>query len=482
MKNLTSLATMLIAALVIGFAFIPQAAHAVDNAADFINAINQANTAGSGTITLTGNITLTEVDNDTNGPNGTPVITGNITINGGGFTINRAEAAPNFRIFYVTEDGSLNLNDVTIAEWGNRDAIFNDGGELAVNNTVFSNNTSWGTPIGNQEGMLLVANSTFSGNYGFYSGGIHNNEGIATIIDSIFTNNIAYVGAGIFNVYGEVTVINSVFSNNMVSTNGGGIWSQGVLTVIGSTFSGNVAWLSSGGGIQSHGTMTVTNSVSSGNSSYLASAIYSASFNAAADITNSCIQNNITEWWENPDVYDGYDNLTAEDNWWGAPDGPNTPGADTINVEVTSWLTAPPEFCLPLADDGDSPPTAQQPAPPMCNMINSAEIDAYDLPDGFYCRVLMRDGAWQTHAGTVPQELIDHGVIVAVDVFHLSGRQETNDFGGHVPVCLQGEGRLIFLDATTSPRALIELETFNEGAYTCGWIPNAGTLVLIRGN
>jgi hypothetical protein len=229
--------------------------------------------------------------------------------------------------------------------------------------------------------------------------------------------------------------------------------------------------------------LTVTGSIFSGNATILSGhggGIYALSYNnGRIEITGSCFVNNTSGRPTDVHLSDDIGFITAEDNWWGAPTGPNTPGADTTNVEVTSWLSAPPEFCLPPVDDGDSPPITHQPAPPMCNMINSAEIDAYDLPDGFYCRVLMRNGAWQVHAGGIPQGLIDNYVILAIDLFHLSG---VLDFGGHVPVCLQGEGRLIFLDATTSPRALIELETFNEGGYTCGWIPNAGTLVLIRGN
>jgi hypothetical protein len=116
----------------------------------------------------------------------------------------------------------------------------------------------------------------------------------------------------------------------------------------------------------------------------------------------------------------------------------------------------------------------------MLNEVTNGEIVAYDVPDDFYGRVLMQDGAWQTNPGTIPQELIENGVILAVDIFQLSGQQEDNEFGVHVPVCLLGSGRLIFLDATTSPRTMVELETFTQDGMTCGWIPNAGTLVLIE--
>ncbi|PJF22293.1 MAG: hypothetical protein CUN56_06710, partial [Phototrophicales bacterium] len=120
------------------------------------------------------------------------------------------------------------------------------------------------------------------------------------------------------------------------------------------------------------------------------------------------------------------------------------------------------------------------PAPPMCNTVT--DINAPGLPDGVYCRVLMRDGAWMTHAGTVPANLAQANPILAVDVFRITGQTvTTDDFGGYVQICLPGgEGRLIFLDATTSPRAQIEITPveYIDGS-TCGWIPNAGTLVLI---
>src|SRR5262249_23468093 len=68
-----------------------------------IAAINEANTNGEhNTIHLqAGTYLLTNVDNDTDGPNGLPSITGDITIRGAGAdttTIERASSAPAFRL------------------------------------------------------------------------------------------------------------------------------------------------------------------------------------------------------------------------------------------------------------------------------------------------------------------------------------------------------------------------------------------------
>jgi len=71
-------------------------------------------------------------------------------------------------------------------------------------------------------------------------------------------------------------------------------------------------------------------------------------------------------------------------------------------------------------------------------------------------------------------------VIQAVDVFGLThGGQPVARFNSSVEVCLQGAGRLLYLDATQSPRPLSLLATTSRGGYTCGVILNAGTVVLV---
>lgn len=122
---------------------------------------------------------------------------------------------------------------------------------------------------------------------------------------------------------------------------------------------------------------------------------------------------------------------------------------------------------------------SSQPPPPMANVWPGDEFTAYAVPDGFYANILMLNNVWQTQPGGISQGLIDHFVIVGIELFHLSG---TISLGAHVPVCLNGEGRLIYLDAANAPRIAIELATFSSDGYTCGYVPNAGTLVLIRDN
>jgi len=137
-------------------------------------------TAGSGadTITLSGDVILTSVNNTTSGGNGLPLITSTITIEGAGFAIARDLSAPDFRILYVEASGNLTLNDTTVTggvvvpyQGG---GIYNSGGTLMISNSTISSNnsTSTGGGIDNYDyGTVMISNSTISGNTASSSGG-----------------------------------------------------------------------------------------------------------------------------------------------------------------------------------------------------------------------------------------------------------------------------------------------------------------------
>ncbi len=280
----------------------------VGGSCTLIDAITAANTdtmtggcaAGSGadTITLSGNVTLTSVNNSTNGPNGLPVISSAITIDGAGFTIARDPSAPNFRIFRVTSSGNLTLNDTSVTNGlsGDREGagIYNTGMLTLNNSTISGNNagSSRGGGIGNRgtitlsdstvsgntsgsdggggitnggSGTLTLINSTISGNTSSGSGGILNN-GTLTLTNSTISGNTARRGGGIFNSGGTVTISNSTLSGNTASNGkGGGIYNQGdTLTLNNSTISGNTA-SSSGGGIYNRSALMLVRSLVSGN-------------------------------------------------------------------------------------------------------------------------------------------------------------------------------------------------------------------------
>lgn len=94
------------------------------------------------------------------------------------------------------------------------------------------------------------------------------------------------------------------------------------------------------------------------------------------------------------------------------------------------------------------------------------------------CRLLVQNGRFINPPEQIgAQNLIDAGVKQAVDIFDPSG---TGTAAG-AQVCLQGSGRLVFLDASTAPRAQSDLGASFNGVYSCGFIPGSGTVVLING-
>ena len=75
-------------------------------------------------------------------------------------------------------------------------------------------------------------------------------------------------------------------------------------------------------------------------------------------------------------------------------------------------------------------------------------------------------------AGVGIADLIAQGVLDAVDIWHIveSG----------VQVCFRNQGMLKFLDAATSPRAILDLPSQAIDGLTCGTIDRAGTVVLLE--
>ncbi|MEL6408553.1 MAG: pectate lyase-like adhesive domain-containing protein [Chloroflexota bacterium] len=153
MKLLRIIATFISMLMLFTLALPTQAAtFNVGTVAALITAINTANTnAQDDTINLTASITLTAVNNTADGPNGLPVIEtdggSTVTINGNGFTLSRDGAAPEFRLIH--SQGALVVNDLTltngrvVASFDSGGGIYNEGGTLEVNNSIFTNNAAF---------------------------------------------------------------------------------------------------------------------------------------------------------------------------------------------------------------------------------------------------------------------------------------------------------------------------------------------------
>lgn len=97
-------------------------------------------------------------------------------------------------------------------------------------------------------------------------------------------------------------------------------------------------------------------------------------------------------------------------------------------------------------------------------------------------QVLAQNGSFVNSVAQIgSSRLTDLGVIQAVDVFALdSNGNSILHFNNAVKVCLQGTGRLFFLDATGAPRVTVELSPLVENGYSCAFIGNPGTLVLTK--
>ena len=219
--------------------------------------------------------TLEEVNNypdhpegDDFGPVGLPSIDVPVTINGSGYaTIQRSDAdgTPAFRLFFVSENGSLTLNDLILANGNldpNRDAIdfggaiLNAGGQVEINNCLFENHSAYsGGAIHNRGGDILINTSTFENNQAEEGGALYNeNDSRLEINASTFTNNTSdYAGGALYNL-GELVVgtHDSLFRNNIAGGGGGAIVNaDGTAEISFTSFENNQS--SSGGAVATWG-------------------------------------------------------------------------------------------------------------------------------------------------------------------------------------------------------------------------------------
>ncbi|HXV61070.1 MAG TPA: choice-of-anchor Q domain-containing protein [Vicinamibacteria bacterium] len=260
----------------------------VDGGCTLVDAIDAANTdmavggctAGSGAdeIHLSGDVTLTEVNNTLDGlGNGLPSVSTDITIKGNSFTVMRDGGAmvPEFRIFHVGPTGTLTLDNTTVSNGALHDAagILNYGGSLTLNNSTVTGNTA-----------------TDSG------GGVFNNGGIAGLTNSTVSDNTASFGGGVVNVNGTLTLTNTTVSGNTVGVAGGGIANAAILTLTSSTVSGNTATTRGGGilngyfGYYGAGLYVYDSLVSDNTATYAGGGIYNIASNLT--VTRTTVSEN----------------------------------------------------------------------------------------------------------------------------------------------------------------------------------------------
>jgi CSLREA domain-containing protein len=267
------------------------------------DAIDAANTAGSGDITfksgVTGTITLatqetcTPLSDPTYHPSTAQYcIHSAVTITGpgtGSLTISGPVDPPGDRIFFIDHDGSLAISGVTLQN-GDASRSLIDGGlapagqglgggailnanQLTVDNVVFFNNNGGSyNGTGGRGGAIwatgastTVSNSYFNGNIAGDAGGaIESSVGPLSVTNSTFYNNKSGTDANGSAIDDSssvpVSITYSTFSNNATSGVGAGalfVGAGGILNLVNDTLANN----SGGGVVNDTGTLTVKNTV-----------------------------------------------------------------------------------------------------------------------------------------------------------------------------------------------------------------------------
>lgn len=278
------------------------ATHVGCDVSELVNAINAANASpDADTLELaTGcTYTLTQVNNTdpSLGPNGLPVITSDIVINGSGATI--APGSDNgiaeFRIFQIAENGSLDLNTLTLRNGSavSSEMVAGDGG--AIHNS----------------GTLRLRNCTVENNHAtpYYSGGGGGvfNTGTAAITDGTFENNSVNgsgyrgVGGGAILNSGNLTIEHAGFRMNLahvtcawdVFCGGGAILNSGSMTMTATALSENDTNLN-GGAVYGGGTLAFSDNSFVQNRAVRGGALFA--IGSRADSTRDAFSKNLAEF------------------------------------------------------------------------------------------------------------------------------------------------------------------------------------------
>lgn len=154
-------------------------------------------------------------------------------------------------------NGTVNIkNSKLTANTAENDggAIYN-GSRLNIENSLLSDNSAGraGGAVYDNRGEITIQATVLSENTsnGIFGGGaIHKNRGELIIDECKLSGNASQSdGGAIFSIDGEIAVKKSVFSHNKSRTKGGAIYDWGVLEITGSEISKNAS--GDGGGIYS---------------------------------------------------------------------------------------------------------------------------------------------------------------------------------------------------------------------------------------
>jgi hypothetical protein len=276
------------------------------------------NTAGDGTGSPSGNLSLRQAVNLANALGGDAITfdptvfasprmialdgtqlefkTGATTITGPGASLLTISGNHASRVFQVDSGAAAALSGLTITG-GSADrggGLLNSGGTLALTNcTVSGNSVQYsGGGLLSSGGATILTNCTVSGNSAKYGGGLFNyNGGSTTLADATVSGNSATAyGGGLFNKDGTTTLTNATVSGNSANA-GGGLFTYkgGTTTLINCAVSGNSAKY--GGGLYNAGsTTTLIDATVSGNSAKYGGGLFDK--DGTITLTNATVSGN----------------------------------------------------------------------------------------------------------------------------------------------------------------------------------------------
>ncbi len=390
-----------------------------------------------------------------------PTISANgVTINGNGATI---KGGTNIRIFTIASGGNVTINSLTMQN-GNCSGscpigvntgggIYNAGTVTITNSTLSGNSaTSFAGGIYNA-GTVTITNSTFSGNSSTSLGGSIFNSGTVTITNSTFSGNSATpLGGGVFNAnVGRLTLKNTMLSKGASGTN---CFSAGTLLSNGAAY--NLADdASCGAGVTQVSSLGLgTLGANGGSTQTIALLVGSPAIDAGEDALCAAAPVN-----------------AVDQRGYVRPVG--------LHCDIGAFEYGAAPYSPPAPPSTSSVPAAPTaiPSPALCSLTGFASSTqvAMSLPNGNnglnVCYSLITDPA---------QAGVTQLFALAAEVYTFDGYGSVTT-GVPVQVCLQGVGTLLYRSAVGQPRVTVNLPSFSQNGFTCGLIPNAGTVILIPG-
>jgi len=202
---------------------------------------------------------------------------GALTIEGGErITISGNDST---RLLQVSPNGALTLRELHLTAGyvaaGDGGALFNEGGNVQIENCTFSNNRvddGFGGAISNRGGQIIINGSRFLNNrieFTGEGGAIFNTGGQIIVSMSLFSKNVAEGGGAIAQLGpldpSRLTISDTTFSNNRATFGGALDVDRGEAFILRSTFSENAAFGGYGGALAVFGTVTAINTTFSAN-------------------------------------------------------------------------------------------------------------------------------------------------------------------------------------------------------------------------